>query len=442
MNIPGLTDRYKVENLKEMSLEELLDMQQVAEEKHAELQMQLECLQASGGVSRQHAANIVDYLPEGMVLESFTDYVTQTNYGMTCESLSTAAKVALSIAVVAGFGALVFFATRTASKSIEKSNDKIEEVYKRVKAADEQLKREIEQDREAVRAADLAKSLARESLGSKFAESSPNNYLVGMLRNIKDGRNAPGTALRDFINKLKLTVSKDYTNLLVPAVDAVVKYAESGGDSSAAERLLEKLQSNTSEDNTAFNGGLFQKFVREQIIAMGGRPDNVPADVSGAAAALKAFAMGNDLLSGAEVKQLMIDVLKADKLSFKLPPLDNSFKALDEVVKLTKDLPKQEKRLQGIKERVPSAYHQTLSRYIEMMKASVQTTEAVISLINMEIQAFNRIAVVVGRSSLYEIESMIDALDSIVVDEASSNKIKSAAIKARSELGSLRSMLS
>ena len=106
MNIPGLTDRFDLENLQDMSEEQLHDLEHVAMEKYTEIQMQLESIQQAGGVSRDHTAGFAEYLPEGIVVESFTGQVTHTNYDMSCEALSTAAKIALGLAVAAGLGAL------------------------------------------------------------------------------------------------------------------------------------------------------------------------------------------------------------------------------------------------------------------------------------------------------------------------------------------------
>lgn len=444
MEIAGLTDRFDSGHLKEMSLEELLDLQHKAEEKHAEIQMQLESLRVAGGVSREHASSLVEYLPPEMVLESFTSQVTHTNYDLACESLSTAAKIAIGVAIMAGLGAVMYYAVRTVGKNIEKSNTRIEEVQKRVAAANEQLRNEIRQSEEASAAAEAATVAAREEMAEKFVQSSPNNYLLGKLRNLSVLRGTmhnPGEDLKNLIHQLKINVGKDYNSLLLPAIDAVVKYAESGGRVDNVAKLFEEMDAKIAPDNSMHNARLFYRFVREQIVSMGGTPDNFPEDVIASAEALKAWATGQDLLSQDEIRRLIIDLRKNSRVELKVPPLGDSLRELDDVIKLTKDLPKQEKRLQAIKGQIPSDYKAVLMRYIDLMKINVQTVEVIVSLINLEIQAFNRMAMVLGRASIYEIEKVVAAMDNLVMDEESSNKIKSVAMKVKSEMQSLKGML-
>lgn len=89
MIIPGLTD-VDLSAMANMSIEELNDLETLANERAKEFQMQLEAIQGIGGVSKEHASQFKAVLPPQIVMESFTAQVTHTNYQVAVESLTVA----------------------------------------------------------------------------------------------------------------------------------------------------------------------------------------------------------------------------------------------------------------------------------------------------------------------------------------------------------------
>ena len=89
MIIPGLTD-VDLSAMANMSIEELNDLETLANERAKEFQMQLEAIQGIGGVSKEHAVQFKAVLPPQIVMESFTAQVTHTNYQVAVESLTVA----------------------------------------------------------------------------------------------------------------------------------------------------------------------------------------------------------------------------------------------------------------------------------------------------------------------------------------------------------------
>lgn len=96
------------ESITQMTQEQLEELQHQVGEDVSNIQMQLEMLQDSGGINREMAGQLGDYLPVAMVLESFTGQVTNTNYVIAKESLGTAAKVAMVVGLLAVVGLVGF----------------------------------------------------------------------------------------------------------------------------------------------------------------------------------------------------------------------------------------------------------------------------------------------------------------------------------------------
>lgn len=423
MIIPGLTDRYNPEDLKAMSLEELLDLQQVAEEKHAEIMMQVESLQQSGGISRAHASGIVELLPPGIVLESYTDYVTQTNYDMTLESLSTAAKVAMAVAVVAGLGAIIFYVKRISDRKVPEANkEAMSEVEKRFKARAE-ARKILEEEKERIK-------VKREN----FVANQPNNGIMVYLAYANKYSDLKmGLGLSHSLLHFVADLEEDYKKILLPAIDAAERSSKSGDLSE-----LSHLKHSSTE------GGEFEKvadWLAKHINETVGLIDRKGLDtgdknVQRVVKSLVDWAGSPASVEPSLAGKIYDNVVGDDDIDFKAMDTKYLVTMIAWAKKMTMDLPKQEERLEKLKN-IPSEIMDILKSYIESTKKKLRLAEAVQELVSFHTNTFNRAVAYLGKDATSDIREQIRELEKIVEDPDRKSAEKAEAYRTLATIKSI-----
>lgn len=440
MNPSTIFEGLDAVSIGEMSIEQLEDLKHCAEEKYADIQMQLECIQQSGGVSRSHAAAVVEYLPAEMILESFTAQVTHTNYEITCEALSTAAKVAIGVAVMAGLGAILFFANRIANRDrpeVDKQRvSKVEEIIE-VNSSIQQLRNKLHE--QLVKDLQLDRPSLEETRAAtvkRLKESVPPNAVMRFLiAASKTGTMELGAELQEVVGRFQFGLGMSYKEVLLPAIDAAERYSKTGkADSLYA---FEKAKGLMVNETTSTKHEYLAPFI-EALTKRGSSFDSseikIEKDTPPEEAVKKYLEWGarTDLLKPNE-EDAFFDKISKFEVRFKIASFDVIMKELSEVAVLARDLPKQEKRLEALTN-VPKEVTDVINAYVAETKRRLRFLEAVQTATIFDIQSFNRAVNYLGKNLMSEFSAQGDALEEILSDDDCSVQVKAIASKLLKEM--------
>jgi hypothetical protein len=392
MIIPGLTD-VDLSSLANMSIEELDDLETMANERAAEFQMQLEAIQQAGGVSKEQASQFKGILPPQIAMESFTTQVTNTNFPVATEALSTAVKVAIGVAIVAAFGTLIFWVMNANKKKISDINTKMDDDYKKSVAANAAWRERMHAaERDQVIAADAARKAreeARAKVVAAFLESRPSNYVYASIGLILNGMEEPGKSLEDALEKAKLSVWKEYHGQLVPYLDEAVKFANSSSSSLITPKFLMAHANSTfigwssMEDLATYLRRRCESMYVKHIAGRmrGGSDEEVRIFLEWATAPSER--------SDHELTIRLEAMEKRRERKLEPPKLDKYATLVSDIDKVKNDLPKQEKRLADVGVKLPPDFKKALETRIGIAKGYIKMVSRMIDLINLEIAVYN-----------------------------------------------------
>lgn len=439
-----------LESMEELEIGQIEDIKATVEEDRRQIEMALELLEQTGGVSREMATQFADYLPPTMVMESFTSQPTGTNYQMVKESLSTGLKVAIAVGVVAGLGALIWWFTKAANRSstdankdgaekLEKrrdalkdlGNDPIAKIFKN--AGDEPTPEQIaEWDRKNAEAerryAEQDKKRQEDAESKRVMEAASgglNQYTYMHLLSIwKDHRHIEvGRSLQRFYSKMHWTFDADFKEILIPAIDAAEKFSKSGKESDLEHyrKLLERRPIERVESQ--FNGmpaALFELSKYNKDVQVENVADSVAAFIKWATAPAKtedyALRSINSTLLKNEYKVIQPD----------FGPL---LREISKQLEVGDDLRKQEARIKALVN-VPKEIQDALTVYIETTKKNVQAVDQIHQLLNLEVDTFNDMLKYSNRTTTGVLESTIQTMKDLIGDSTVRPKVKAAAMEA------------
>lgn len=425
-----------LEYLSTLSLEELEDLRHGIDNDIADLTMQLECLQINGGVSKAMAANLGDYLPAGIVLESFTTLPTTTNYQVVTESLSKAVKVALGVAIVAGLGAIIFYATRASKREVSEPDvaaAKRAEDYANMRADMDKFWADYEAKEETARQARQQIYNEQDAQRKRLVENMPqNSVMVLMKEGSISGTISMGKYLVSLLNNLNVQLETDYRAYLIPAIDAAEKYS-STGDEAAIEKVASIDTDRPLKDVQRWSD-LLSDYVKKNMDSAGYRNFELSdTSAGGAVRALVEWGSRRDLVTAREAGSVFERICKNDKLSFEVLNTKRVIEMVKEASKLSKDLPLQEKRLEKLGN-IPHEITALLKGYIEATKQKLQVIEAIQGLVSYHVDAFNRAVALIGKDATDDLKRQVTVLEDIVSDPDQSPETKTMALKILEEI--------
>lgn len=446
------------EAVAEMTLEQLEDLQHQISEETATIQMSLELLEQTGGISREIAAQIQDYLPPVMVVESFTNTVTHTNYEMAKESLSTALKIVGAIGVIAAVGGLVYLFTRSrnadkgavnekgqaqveklsrASKDLEKGIDSIladakSQLDKSDEPTPEQIaqwdKRSAEINQKWEREAEERRQKAETDSLMRAGQGECNAFTWYALKEMAMGKTdfKVVSLVGSIYSAIRWTFDIDYKELLVPAIDGAERFSRSGN-----EKDLEKVRdmmhrrpaANVQSSFVAITQAVKTHLIAAHVPTSGkwDTPDQ-------AFKFFMSWAEGPAKVDDFAEKTIRGAILEG---GYKFIPPDyvKIIKEIDHLLDIGNDLAKQEKRLKDIKE-LPQEISGALDIYVSATKENLKLVDMLSTLIHLEVSAYNSMLKFANARLRGNVEGTLEGLRSLMVDPEVTPAMKVALGKA------------
>lgn len=419
-----------LEHLESLDEGQLGDLEHQITQERKVLEMQLEALQAAGGVSRDMANSYIEYLPKEMALESFTGQLTRTNYDMSVESLSTALKVVAAVAIVAGLGTLVWMLTRAGGKGgaqvkegnitnvkrvVEVRNDLGELVSKTTFANDADFQKAQTQARSDLNIDENA-DRAMERIKSYGQMDKYTWYNLTQFGGIKNEVQAY-PVVNEIYPKLTINILKDIEDYLVPAVNLAEKMSK-GGSVENYNRETAQIRAHLSANAVFSKGGDIPAFdVFARILNRAKEPTSAKTGLNAGWGFID-WANEPAYMKEEEVKELRmwLGSKLGSHISFKAPDFSKILKELEKSFSAKKLIEAQEERLKKL-DNVPKDLVKLIEEFIDGEKKAISILHLITSLIDLEIASFNRMVSLIGKEVANDVKDQIAVLESMTLNQ-------------------------
>ena len=395
---------------------------------HGKVVMYMENMQEVGGISKDVALQMRELLPPTMAMEGFTDRPSYNGYWMVEESLSTTAKVLVGVAVVAVFGSLLYWALKTAGKKTATLNAKTAEDEKKAREArvawESNMAKMRANEAQAARDAEKARADSREQGIQRFVASKPNAYTMRYLEQLFYKGVEIGASLTQLIERANINTYKDYHEKLVPAIDEIIKFAKNP-NGPITPGFMKSHATIGRVDHTEM--AKLDHWCAEQFkeLHYGSVGTNTVLGKKIDFETFMSWARGDNGFS-VEMTRVVFDRMnKQPNKEVKSPTkLAEQYKMLNDISKIAQDLPKQEKRLEGVDADLPPDFKKGLTTLIEDIRDSVKYVDKLIDLINLEIATYTHVAQAVTAINVMEVKGIKIALEYIINDPNTDEKIR------------------
>jgi hypothetical protein len=415
-----LTEKYStltLESMEGMEIEQIDDLVSQIADDRAQVEMSLELLQSTGGVSIDLANQFKDYLPADMALESFTTQPTNTNYEMTQEALSTTLKVIIAAGVIAGLGTLIWLMMRASGKGQATPNAKAVDNLNKVTGGKEEAgkaaKEALAMNTAAYHASVEKVKKTTDEVVERLKGYGLNNLAWESLAHVSVDSTVGVYSLASKVySKLTIDLDKDYKEILKPAVEAALKMKE--GDESdisikKAWAASAEFMGRSNNPAIAEMAEFVRYFKLQQEIPLTDKTNPLhtmmhirdwaksPASMVGSA--LEDF-----------IQAIRVGERTGERLKVRVPDNSKLVKDFDDVTKLAKLIEADEKRLKAT-EGVPEHTNNILTRYIDMTKEKVKVADWLLEMVDIEVAAFNKLVNVLGKETVDALKEQMEIFE-------------------------------